>query len=83
GRDTRGAEIHWDLIRLAFMNAANTAIVPLQDIMGLGSSARMNMPGTAQGNWEWRYDEGDLTDGALERLADLTDIYGRTSEPHA
>jgi len=83
GRGARGAEIHWDLIRLAFMSAANIAIVPLQDVLGLGSSARMNMPGTARGNWEWRYDEGDLTDRALERLAGLTDIYGRTSEPHA
>ncbi len=83
GGGPRGAEIHWDLIRLAFMSAADIAIVPLQDILGLGSSARMNMPGTAQGNWEWRYDEGDLTNGALERLADLTELYGRTSEPHA
>lgn len=80
---TNGREIHWDLIRLALRNVANTAIVPLQDVLGLGASARMNTPGTVQGNWEWRFQEGQLTDRALRRLAELTKTYGRTSESHA
>jgi len=80
---TSGREIHWDLIRLALRNVANTAIVPLQDVLGLGASARMNTPGTVEGNWEWRYQTGQLTDRALRRLAELTKTYGRTSEPHA
>jgi len=80
---TRGEEIQWELIRLALMSVANTAIVPLQDVLGLGARARMNMPGTPKGNWEWRYLEDELTDHALDRLAGLTKTYGRTSEPQA
>ena len=77
---TSGREIHWDLIRLAFMSVADTAIVPLQDLLGLGSDARMNRPGTAEGNWEWRFARGDLGESVLGRLRDLTETYGRASE---
>ena len=48
------------MIRLAFSSVADTAIVPLQDILGLDSSARMNVPGTSAGNWGWRYREGQI-----------------------
>ncbi len=56
--NTDGAEFHWDMIRLAFSSVADTAIVPLQDILGLDTGARMNMPGRAEGNWRWRFQKG-------------------------
>jgi 4-alpha-glucanotransferase len=78
---TNGKEIHWDLIRLAFMSAADTAVVPLQDVLGLGSGARMNRPGTAPGNWEWRLRERELGRAAITRLREMTETYGRASAP--
>ena len=69
------------------MSVAHTAILPLQDVLGLGSQGRMNTPGRASGNWSWRYTEGALTDAIRDRLRDLTEIYGRapwtrTGEKH-
>jgi 4-alpha-glucanotransferase len=72
-----GREINWDLIRLAFASVADTAIVPLQDVLGLGSEARMNTPGTPSGNWAWRCTEQQLEHAASARLAALTATYGR------
>jgi 4-alpha-glucanotransferase len=72
-----GSEIHWDFIRALLASVADLAIVPLQDVLGLGSEARMNLPGRAGGNWGWRFREGALTPGIAERLRRLTDIYGR------
>lgn len=72
-----GDDIAWDLIRLASSSVANTAIVPLQDVLGLGSEARMNFPGKADGNWAWRYTPDQLTRGHADRLRELTTIYGR------
>ncbi len=69
--------IHWELIRLAFGSIANLAIVPLQDILGLGEEAQMNRPGIAEGNWDWYYRSGILTDQLCDRLKTLTHIYGR------
>jgi 4-alpha-glucanotransferase len=69
---TDGHEIHWNLIRLALTSAADTAVIPLQDILGLGSQARMNTPGTIEGNWRWRYTTEMLTPQVEQRLADLT-----------
>jgi len=74
---TRGKEFHWDLIRLAFASVADVAIVPMQDILGLDSSARMNVPGKAAGNWGWRFTPDQLTPEIRQRLADLTAVYGR------
>lgn len=74
---TDGTEIHWDLIRLALGSVANTAIIPLQDVLGLGSSARMNVPGTPTGNWSWRLQPGQLSPEIAERLAKLTATYER------
>ena len=53
-----GEEINWDLIRAAFASVANTAIIPLQDVLGLGSEARMNLPSSKEGNWGWRFRSG-------------------------
>ncbi len=69
--------VHWDLIRLALSSIANQAIIPLQDVLGLGTEARMNYPGTATGNWEWRYQSDVLTSELSDRLANLNRIYGR------
>jgi 4-alpha-glucanotransferase len=69
--------INWVLIRAVFASVAETAIVPLQDVLGLGSEARMNLPGTVSGNWKWRYQADALTQGAVERLRELTVLYDR------
>jgi len=69
--------IHWSLIRLALGSVANTAIFPLQDVLGLANEARMNLPGSCEGNWGWRYETPQLTSHLTEHLASLTEIYGR------
>jgi 4-alpha-glucanotransferase len=72
-----GKEIHWDFIRAALASVANTAIVPLQDVLGLGSEARMNTPNTTEGNWSWRFESGALSDEVVRRLRALTESHGR------
>ncbi|HEX3873822.1 MAG TPA: 4-alpha-glucanotransferase [Solirubrobacteraceae bacterium] len=69
--------IEWPLIGLAFASESNLAMVQAQDILGLGSEARMNVPGTASGNWGWRVSEGMLTTGLARRLRAATDEAGR------
>jgi len=49
------AKIHWDLMKLALQSVADIAVIPFQDVLGLGSEGRMNFPGTVDGNWEWRF----------------------------
>ncbi len=73
--------IHWDLIRLALSSIANLAIIPLQDILGLGSQARMNFPSKAEGNWEWRYHEDALNWDLRGKLKTLTERFGRSPQP--
>jgi 4-alpha-glucanotransferase len=75
--NTEGREIHWDFIRAVLASVADTAIVPLQDLLGLGTDARMNLPNSTSGNWAWRFDEAALTTAGSERLRDLTQTYGR------
>lgn len=72
-----GREIHWDLIRLALASVADLAITPLQDVLGLGSEARMNTPGRCGGNWAWRCTDEQLAPAISARLAALTTTYGR------
>ena len=72
-----GSEINWDLIALALRSPADRAIYPLQDVLGLGSEARMNVPGREQGNWSWRFRWEQLTPVIERRLADLTTASGR------
>ena len=76
--NTDGHEIHWDFIRGVWASVANTAIVPLQDLLGLGTEARMNLPNSTSGNWSWRYQSGVLTPQIRERLKKLTRLYGRS-----
>jgi 4-alpha-glucanotransferase len=72
-----GREIHWDLIRVALGSVADLAIVPAQDLLGLGSAARMNRPGTASGNWRWRLQPGALDAALAARLARLAEASHR------
>lgn len=70
-------EIHWDAIRGAWSSVACMAISPVQDFLGLGSEARINTPGVASGNWQWRLKQGVLTNELAEKIAKLTKIYSR------
>ena len=72
-----GHDIHWQMIRVVYASVANLVIVPVQDVLGLGSEARMNRPGTAVGNWRWRLDPRALTPALAQRLHELTETYGR------
>jgi 4-alpha-glucanotransferase len=73
--------IHWLMIRALFASVANSAIVPLQDVLGLGSEARMNTPGLAAGNWTWRVDPAALTDDLARTLRTFSETYGRLCPP--
>lgn len=70
-------EINWVLIKLAMSSSAVFSIVPMQDILGLGSEARMNRPGVAYGNWSWRLKSKQITNRIIDRLYDLSKIYSR------
>jgi 4-alpha-glucanotransferase len=67
------ADPAWSLIEVAWGSRAALAFAPMQDVLGLGSEARMNLPGTEHGNWEWRFGKRDLTDGRAARLRALTE----------
>jgi len=73
------ATISWTLMRLAWASVADLAVAPLQDVLNLGSEARMNLPGQPAGWWRWRFTEPQLTGAALDRLADLTEVYQRAA----
>lgn len=70
-------DVAWEMIRLAWSSVSQVAIAPVQDLLSLGSKARMNMPGQCEGNWGWRLSEGMNYKKPLERLAELTELYGR------
>ncbi|MDY7093967.1 MAG: 4-alpha-glucanotransferase [Acidobacteriota bacterium] len=72
--------IHWDLIRQALTSVARIAVVPMQDVLGLGSEARMNTPGQPDGNWGWRLTEDQLLPEQAARLRALTGLSGRVRE---
>lgn len=76
-----GNWIHWDLIRTASASVAAFAIFPLQDVLGLDSAHRMNRPGEATGSWEWRFGWDQVAPWHAERLAELTQLYGRVRVP--
>jgi 4-alpha-glucanotransferase len=79
--DSDGHEIHWDFIRAVLASVADTSVIPAQDLLGLGTEARMNLPNSTSGNWAWRYKAGALTPEIGERLKKLTELYGRTHKP--
>jgi len=72
-----GREMNWAFIRTVLASVADTAVIPLQDVLDLGSEARMNLPGSPGGNWRWRFPPEMLTVERRLRLAELTEIYGR------
>jgi 4-alpha-glucanotransferase len=72
-----GSVINWDFIRTLFVSVADTAVVPLQDVLGAGTEARMNLPGRGSGNWRWRYASSDLTPAVRNRLRAITEGSGR------
>ena len=71
------SEINWAMIRAVLASVADVAIVPLQDVLGLGSAARMNLPGKVSGNWKWRYRQGALSAELSARLRSLVTLYNR------
>lgn len=73
-----GEWINWDMIRAAWSSTAAIALTPYQDILGLGSSGRMNRPGDKTGSWEWRFDWEQVKSWPSGYLAEMTEIYGRT-----
>lgn len=72
-----GTDIRAALMRTAFASVADAAIIPMQDVLGLGSDSRMNLPGQAEGHWEWRFEWSQLRDGHTAELAALSSLYGR------
>ena len=75
--------IHWALIRAAQCSPASLSIVPLQDVLGLGSEARMNTPSLHGGNWRWRFDQEQLTSELAAKLAHLAEVSDRLPKPFA
>ena len=73
------AEPSWSLIQIAYASRARLAIAPAQDVLGLGSEARLNRPGRTQGNWSWRLEPGQLTDELAARLRAETVAAGRAT----
>jgi 4-alpha-glucanotransferase len=78
GRTLTADQVAEQFIRMAMGSVAYTAIIPMQDIIGLGQNARLNVPGTTTGNWTWRMDRGAAGSDQAQRLRDITRLYGRT-----
>ncbi len=74
---TDGKRIAWDMIRVAMVSVADLAVFPIQDLLGLGSEARMNKPGTQEGNWGWRQSPDSLTPESGQALRAMTKVTGR------
>jgi 4-alpha-glucanotransferase len=72
-----GADVAWDLTRVAWASVADQALVTLQDLLSLPTQARMNFPGRPSGNWSWRFTTGQVTPALIDRLGDLTALYSR------
>jgi 4-alpha-glucanotransferase len=75
--DLRGEAIHWAMIRALMASVADTVLIPMQDVLGLGSQARMNRPGRMDGNWRWRYERAELRPEMVLQLRALTELYER------
>jgi 4-alpha-glucanotransferase len=78
---TAGDGANWDLIRAAFSSVAERAIVPLQDILDLGEEGRMNVPGRAGENWDWRAARDAFSPERAGRIRRLAELTGRASPP--
>ena len=73
--------VNWALIRLAQSSVASLSVVPLQDVLGLGSEGRLNTPSTHQGNYHWRFQPGACTQNLAQRLANLAEVTDRLPQP--
>ncbi len=70
-------DVQWEFIRAALSSVSDTAIIPMQDYLGLGSEARINTPSTLGDNWKWRMTQGQLTDELAEKIYKMSKMYGR------
>jgi 4-alpha-glucanotransferase len=77
GRKVTERTVHWEFVRLAMMSVADTVIIPMQDVLGLGEKHRMNLPASAKGNWKWRLLEEQLSPGLVRKLKEVTRLYRR------
>jgi 4-alpha-glucanotransferase len=77
GQKVEAEKLSWELIRMAMNSVANTAIIPMQDILGLGSQARMNYPSKTKGNWRWQLENGQISTILAKRLRKITQLYNR------
>ena len=75
--------IHWAMARAAQNSIADLCVIPLQDVLGLGSEARMNTPSSSRGNWDWRYRKSALTPQLAEKLAAMAEVSDRLPAPSA
>jgi 4-alpha-glucanotransferase len=69
--------VHWTFIRAAHSSVADLALIPMQDVLGLGSEARMNVPSSDGGNWKWRLEPGQFTPELIAKLAHLAELTDR------
>ena len=76
-KDAKDRDIPWYFIRSAYSSVADTAVIPMQDILSLPHSARMNTPSTIGGNWQWRMKEGAFSSAVKKKLKKLARLYGR------
>lgn len=76
-RQPPAREMVWEMIRLIMMSVADTAVIPMQDILGLGQHARMNRPAVSSGNWTWRLTVNQIGPDVEDKLSEMTEIYGR------
>jgi len=74
---TNGSDIAWEMIRSVWSSVAVYAVTPMQDVLGLGSEARMNFPSKLGGNWEWRMGDGDMSESLAGRLREMNELYLR------
>lgn len=77
GRRVSAADASWEMVRLVHESVSRMAIIPMQDILGLGPESRMNRPGTSRGNWVWRLLPGQADGATARRLKKLTELSGR------
>lgn len=73
-------DFHWEFIRCAMASVAKLAVIPIQDYLGLGSEARINVPSTLGNNWKWRMGNGDFTKELAEKIKGMTKLYGRNND---
>ena len=72
-----GCDVHWQMIRMSMASVSDYAVIPLQDVFGLGSEARMNIPGTPYGNWQWRFQDSELLPEYGQKLSLFCRLYNR------